>query len=125
VSTVIPSSQARDTETPNAAMTTLASPTLGGTADLALWRVRMRAGQAGPVHRIDREQVWLVEEGAATVQTREATHALAQGDAVVLPPNEERQIIAGPNGLAAIVAGGTGARASVGDEDRGTPPWMR
>ena len=40
--------QARRTETPNALMTTLASPSQGPTAGLSMWRVEMRAGQQGP-----------------------------------------------------------------------------
>lgn len=34
-------------------MTTLASPTQGGTTTLSLWRTAMRAGQRGPQHRFD------------------------------------------------------------------------
>ena len=39
--------QARRTETPNALMTTLASPSQGPTAGLSMWWVEMRAGQQG------------------------------------------------------------------------------
>ena len=49
---VIRCGEARRTETPNAVMTTLASPTLGG-ARQALWRVDMTGGQAGPLHAFD------------------------------------------------------------------------
>ena len=60
--------QARRTETPNALMTTLASPSQGPTAGLSMWRVEMRAGQQGPPHAFDTEQVWhllaLLEEDA-------------------------------------------------------------
>ena len=45
------------TETPNAVMRTLAAPSTGA-AELAVWTVEMRAGQAGPPHTADREQVW-------------------------------------------------------------------
>ena len=54
----IPRSAARVTDTPNASMTTLASPTQGGTTVLSLWRVTMRAGQRGPEHSFDVEQAW-------------------------------------------------------------------
>ena len=50
--------QARRTETPNALMTTLASPSQGPTAGLSMWRVEMRAGQQGPPHVFDTEHVW-------------------------------------------------------------------
>lgn len=59
--------QCRRCETPNAVMTTLASPTLGG-AECAIWRLDMNPGQAGPLHLFDREQVWTVVAGGATVE---------------------------------------------------------
>ena len=46
-------------ETPNAVMRTLASPSLGA-ADLAVWTVEMRAGQAGPLHRAEDDPDLLV-----------------------------------------------------------------
>ena len=53
-------------ETPNAVMCTLAAPSLG-TADLAVWTVEMRAGQAGPLHTADQEQVWVMLAGALAI----------------------------------------------------------
>jgi quercetin dioxygenase-like cupin family protein len=92
---VIPSAEARRTETPNAVMTTLASPTQGA-AGRAVWRVDMRAGQAGPEHAFDAEQVWTVIEGAATVELDGATHALAAGDTVVMPAGATRRVTSAP-----------------------------
>ena len=64
---VIRHADSRRTETPNAVMTTLASPSQGG-AGQAVWRVDMRPGQAGPRHVIDTEQVWTVLAGCAAPQ---------------------------------------------------------
>jgi len=69
---VIRRTESRRTETPNAVMTTLASPTQGG-AGMAVWRVDMRPGQAGPQHAIDTEQVWKVLAGGATIECGEVT----------------------------------------------------
>jgi quercetin dioxygenase-like cupin family protein len=69
---------ARRHETPNAVMSTLASPSLG-SAELSLWRVVMTAGQRGPEHTFDTEQVWTVVSGAAEVELDGKTHALAPG----------------------------------------------
>jgi quercetin dioxygenase-like cupin family protein len=52
--------------TPNAVMHTLAAPSTG-TSGLAVWTVEMRAGQKGPAHTADQEQVWVLLEGALTV----------------------------------------------------------
>ena len=66
------SGQARRTETPNAVMTTFASPTQGASRELSLWQVDMRAGQAGPEHVFDSEQVWHMLDGTARIDRRRA-----------------------------------------------------
>jgi quercetin dioxygenase-like cupin family protein len=108
-------------DTPNAAMTTLASPTLGGAAQ-SVWWVRMRPDQVGPEHVMDREQVWTVVAGAVTV---EPFGALAEGDAIVLPAGAVRQVRPGPDGVSALVTGPGDSRAVLPDgTDRGVPDWI-
>jgi quercetin dioxygenase-like cupin family protein len=115
---------ARRHETPNAVMSTLASPSLG-SAELSLWRVRMTPGQRGPEHTFDVEQVWTVVSGAASVELDGETHGVEPGDTLVLPANAIRQIAAGDGGLEALVAARAGARALLADgTDKGTPPWI-
>lgn len=122
---VIRYAASRRTQTPNAIMTTLASPTQGG-AGRALWRVDMRPGQAGPPHVFDSEQVWTVLDGSATVQLDGRMLAIEPGDTVVMPAGVPRQVIADPEaGFAAIVTGPAGARASSADgTDTGVPSWI-
>src|SRR5260370_17745984 len=79
----------RRTETPNAVMTTLASPTQGG-AGHAVWRVDMRPGQAGPLHAIDTEQVWTVLDGGATVELDGQELTVSPGATLALPPDAPR-----------------------------------
>jgi quercetin dioxygenase-like cupin family protein len=105
-------------ETPNAVMTVFAAPSLG-SRELAAWRVEMRPGQAGPEHVSDREQVWLVLEGAAEVELDGERLSAAAGDALVLPAGAPRRIQT-PEGLTAIVS--TGAGAEVSTEAQGTRP---
>lgn len=123
--TVIRRAQTRTTETPNATMTTLASPTLGA-ATRALWRVDMRPGQSGPTHTFDAEQLWTAVDGAATIQLGGADHTIAPGDTVVMPAGVQRRVIADPEaGLIAIVTAPAGARATLPDgTDRGVPAWI-
>src|SRR5258708_13290107 len=83
------------TETPNAVMTTLASPTQGG-AGHAVWRVDMRPGQAGPLHAIDTEQVWTVLDGGATVELDGQELTVSPGDTLVLPADAPRRARADP-----------------------------
>ena len=123
--TPVRATDARRTDTPNAAMTTLASPTLGGTEGLSLWRVAMTSGQQGPRHIFDTEQIWTVLEGALAVETRHGTVDLQAGDTLAVPAGIERQVTAGQDTVA-IVAGDGAASVFVPGEDapRGTPPWI-
>ena len=109
--TVIRHADCRRTETPNAVMTTLASPGQGG-AGYAVWRVEMRPGQAGPPHAVDTEQVWTALDGGAAVALGGHTVTLAPGDTVIIPAGEPRQVRADPAaGFAAIVVAPPGTRA--------------
>jgi quercetin dioxygenase-like cupin family protein len=119
----VPAAAARRSETPNAVMTTLASPTLGATRELALWRVRMEAGGAGPEHVFDSEQVWTVVSGAARVTVDGEQAVLAAGDTIVLPAGATRRIRADGE-LEALVAGRAGARVTAAGHDGVTPPWI-
>lgn len=115
----------RRTETPAGVMTTLASPTQGGSERLSVWRVDMKAGRAGPLQVFDSEQLWTVVHGRVRIVLGEESMELASGDAAVLPAGLERQIIALED-PAMIVCGYGNAVASVPGEDepRGTPPWI-
>src|SRR5215469_3692754 len=107
----------RRTETPNAVMTTLASPTLGG-AGQAVWRVDMQPAQAGPLHSWDAELVWTVLEGGAAFELDKETLSVGPGDTLIMPPNVPRQVTADPvAGLVAIVAAPAGARAYTPDSE--------
>src|SRR3954453_13616961 len=111
-------------ETPNAVMSTLASPSLGA-ASLAMWRVEMTAGQQGPEHSFDVEQVWTVVGGGAEVELSGQVVAVASGDTLVLPAGAIRRVTAADGGLDALVAAPAGARAWLTDgTDKGTPPWI-
>ncbi|UGT60756.1 cupin domain-containing protein [Nocardia asteroides] len=120
---VITRDQARHTETPAGAMTTLASPTLGNAAS-ALWRVRMAPHAAGPEHRIDVEQIWTVLDGGAEITLGTEKVTLAPGDTAVLPADVPRQITAGAWGLTAVATAPAGAQAYRAGETQGiVPPW--
>ncbi|MFJ7420552.1 cupin domain-containing protein [Streptomyces uncialis] len=121
---VIRHAESRRTETPNAVMTTLASPTQGGT-QLALWRVDMRPGAAGPLHVFDVEQVWTVVRGGASVELGVEQLVVVPGDTVLMPPAVPRRVSADPVlGFGAIVAASPGAHASAPDgTGRTVPGW--
>jgi quercetin dioxygenase-like cupin family protein len=132
---VVRRAESRRTETPNAVMTTLASPTQGG-AGQSVWRVDMRPGQAGPMHAIDTEQIWTVLEGGAAVELDGQVLTIGPGDTLILPADAPRRVNADPAaGFAAIVAAPAGTRAYlidasavprgriVPDADKLVPAW--
>jgi quercetin dioxygenase-like cupin family protein len=121
--TVVLQADTRKTETPAGVMTTLASPTLGGTRT-ALWRVEMRPGAAGPVHVIDVDQVWTVVSGGLSVVLGDEALSAGTGDTLVLPGDATRQVTAGPEGLTAIVASSADAYAITADGTQVVPPWI-
>ncbi len=86
--------KARQTETPNVLMTTLASPSQGPTAQLSMWLVDMRAGQQGPPHFFDTEQIWHLLEGDVDIAVEGEHMALSPGDTLILPAGSVRQVSA-------------------------------
>jgi quercetin dioxygenase-like cupin family protein len=134
--TVIRHAESRRTQTPNALMTTLASPAQGGSAQV-VWRVDMQPGQVGPRHGIDTEQVWTVLEGGASIDIGGLPLSIGPGDTVVIPADVPRQIRADAmTGFAAIVVAPAGTRAyrvgdasdaaehAVPDSDKLVPAWV-
>ncbi|MFD1539104.1 cupin domain-containing protein [Nonomuraea guangzhouensis] len=136
---VVLSAGSRRTETPNAVMTTLASPTQGA-AGAAVWRVDAIPGMVGPVHALDAESVWTWLAGTATVELGGELFSVGPGDTMVLPADVTRQMTADPrDGFAAIVVASPGVEAynpdGVSDPDacdlapkgseRMVPPWVR
>lgn len=122
--TVIQHTETRRTETPGGVMTTLASPTQGGSS-LALWRVEVPADKEGPVHFIDTEQIWTIVAGRATIDLDGTKLTAAEGDTVILPANVLRQVSTGDEGFSAIVTAQAGAKAGVpGSDTLVVPPWI-
>ncbi|MBW0119221.1 cupin domain-containing protein [Pseudonocardia abyssalis] len=114
---------ARRTTTPNATMTTHASPTQGATTRLAVWTVEMAPAAAGPLHAFDVEQVWTVLDGRATAHVGDTDHDLGPGDTLVVPAGVQRRIHA-VEPFRAVVAAPAGARATPVDGEPVLPPWI-
>ena len=116
---------ARTTVTPNARMTTLASPTLGATSGRSLWLVDMTAGATGPMHVFDSEQIWTMIGGQAEIEIDGVAHPLDAGDTLVIPAEAERQVRA-TTACRMLVTGEATATASIPGEPepRGTPAWI-
>ncbi|MGW1465554.1 cupin domain-containing protein [Streptomyces sp. NPDC002308] len=122
---VISESEQRTTVSPAGSMFALAGPSRG-SSELSTWRVEFHEGAAGPVHTVDREQVWMPLSGVLGVEVGGVTERVAAGQALVLPAGAMRQLTA-PEGrmvaLVAMAAGGTAARP--GDDTRIPLPWAQ
>ncbi len=125
MSPVILKTEGRRSETPAGVMTTLASPTVGATAGLSMWEVRMTAGASGPLHVFDSDQIWTVLDGELSVAVADQREAIGSGDTVVIPADLERQIFATTD-VRILVCGYGNAIARVPGEPqpRGTPAWI-
>ena len=113
----------RTTTTAAAVMAGRAAPSQGSTS-LSSWRVRMVAGAAGPEHVIDREQLWMLTEGAATVTVDGATAEVHKGMTLILPAGATRQIQALDAPMEALVCMPAGGHATVpGNDEQRKLPW--
>jgi mannose-6-phosphate isomerase-like protein (cupin superfamily) len=97
-------------EAPGAIITGLASPSRGA-ADTAAWRVRFTPGHASPAHSLDREEVFVVLEGAVTARS-----------ALIVPAGEEFSLIADDGPAEAVCTFPVGGTALLAGE-RIVPPW--
>lgn len=120
---VITENEARTTTTPNGSMTTLAAPTLGST-ELSSWRVRMAPGASGPVHAVDREQVFVPLSGAFAITVDGRTATVTPGTSAVLPAGVQRQVAVADGPAEALVCMPAGGRVTVPGQDGARPlPW--
>lgn len=123
--TIVHATTRRTTTTPNATMTTLASPTQGG-ATASLWHVDMPADVVGPWHAFADEVLWTFTAGFGVLEIDGAQHPVAAGDTAVLPAGAQRRLIAGPDGFTALAT--TSGAGEVTREDgtsAGVPDWVR
>lgn len=122
---IVEAADRRVTTTPNATMTTLASPTLGESR-LSLWQVEMNPGVTGPMHAFAEQVTWAVTRGTGTLTTDDGAPpvALLPGTTVVLDGGRMRRFAAGPDGFTAVVAAIPSAVTAALDGAVTTPPWV-
>ncbi|MBO4210453.1 cupin domain-containing protein [Micromonospora echinofusca] len=122
---VIDETEARTTTSPGGTMSGLAGPSQG-SRELSTWRVRLPVGAVGPVHTIDREQVWMPVSGSLTVTVADRTEVVHAGQALILPADAVRQIRATDAPAEVLVCMVTGGTAALpGSDERHPLPWAR
>lgn len=121
--TIVRANDTRITETPNAIMTTLASPTMS-ESDSSLWIVEMNSGAAGPIHSMSSGQVWHLLSGSVTCEIDGESITLATGDTLRISGGVNRQFRA-QSDARLLVSGASDAEAST---DNGmtsvVPGWI-
>lgn len=88
--------------------------------------MRFQPGAEGPVHTIDREQLWMQTAGTVTVTADGRVETVTAGQAVILPAGCVRQFrTSGEQAAEALVAMPAGGRASTPDDRTTTHrlPW--
>ncbi|HYJ13442.1 MAG TPA: cupin domain-containing protein [Thermomicrobiales bacterium] len=120
----IRATEVRKTVTPNAVMTTLASPTLSGTTHHCLWQVEFEPRASGPHHSMDSEQIWYLESGLVRCEIGEEEVLLGPGDVIRLAGGVVRRFHA-VEASTFIVCGEPGARAATPTTTDGViPAWI-
>ncbi|HET7761930.1 MAG TPA: cupin domain-containing protein [Phycicoccus sp.] len=103
--------------TPNATMRRYA-----GT-EVAVWRTEMGPSASGPSHRIDRDVVVVLVDGALEVHLDDEVETLDPGDAVLIPSGSVRRLMAAEDGAVTLSAAFPGGVARVGDGEPVIVPW--
>lgn len=91
---LITQNRTRITTTPNATMTTFASPILSGTAAISVWQTSMHAGAQGPLHSFDTDQVLVITSGTLSVSVEGTCIEMSEGCGLTIAPGHFRQISA-------------------------------
>ncbi|MGC4107856.1 MAG: cupin domain-containing protein [Thermomicrobiales bacterium] len=106
-------------------MTTLASPTLGGSDALSLWRVVLPAGASGPLHTMSSEQIWTLDSGSAACTVAGDRHELAPGDAIRIAADVPRQFTTESGATFTVCGFGDAIARTDENRDGVVPPWIQ
>ncbi|MEO8183933.1 MAG: cupin domain-containing protein [Deltaproteobacteria bacterium] len=108
---------------PNLSVTGLAAPSRG-SRETSVWRITLSPGSPGVAHSLDREEIFVVLAGSATVTLGDERSELRAGDVLVVPPGQLFAFgNAGPGALDALAMAPVGIRAKMPDGEFFAPPW--
>jgi len=119
---VITTEQARHFDQGGVHVVGLAAPSRG-SREISAWHLHLEPGAASPPHALDREEVFLVLEGAIHATYADRVETAGVGEALLLAPHEEVTLSAPEDAaLRAVAILPAGALATVGGEAH-VPPW--
>lgn len=96
-----------------------------GSKEVATWRIEASPKAASRIHRLDREETFLVLEGSVEIESEGRSRTISRGDAAVVPAKVFFRLINSTDETAQLVAclpAGATAETSEGNAI-GTPPW--
>jgi quercetin dioxygenase-like cupin family protein len=100
----------------------LAAPSRGARETCA-WRLTLAPGASSPDHTLDREEVFVALAGEARATLDGTTHAVRQGDGLIVPAGVSFTLAtAGDEPFEAIACLPVGGLATVGGH-AAAPPW--
>ncbi|HCT77773.1 MAG TPA: cupin domain-containing protein [Micromonosporaceae bacterium] len=108
---------------PHATFTGLASPSRG-SSETSVWRVVLSPGAEPMEHSLTREEIFVAVSGAAVATVDGESHAIAAGDALVVPAGKPFSI-ANPHSdpFEAVTVFPVGGQAAMPGGEPFTPPW--
>jgi quercetin dioxygenase-like cupin family protein len=118
---IINAAEAPTFDAGGAIITGLASPSRGAS-ETAAWRVRFQADQPSPLHTLDREEAFVVLDGAVTARFAEREETAEAGGALIVPAGEEFSLVAKAAPAHAVCILPVGGKATTGGASF-TPPW--
>ncbi len=116
--------------------TSLATPTRGEACDTSVWRVDIAPNTSPTLHRVTREEIFVVLAGGAQVRLGDARHEVVAGQVIVVPADTDFELATTDQPLSAICclpvggqaylpAGARPAKDEAGSGAPFTPPWAQ
>lgn len=102
----------------------LAVPSRGST-ELAVWSLEAAPGAVSERHTVDREEVFVLQDGQLVVEVGEQVHELRPGDAAIAAPGVPLRLRNATSAAARLtVCTSRGMRGTVNGKTI-DPPWAR
>ena len=120
---VLPAPPAHTHEAGPNRFTSLATPSRG-SCETSVWMVEIPQGDPGVLHRLTREELFVVLAGTAEVSIGGVVSSAARGDAIVIPADTAFTLVAaGEEPLRALCILPVGGQAQHEGGEPFTPPW--
>jgi len=121
---VIKSSAAPTFELPQLSVLGLAAPSRGAR-ETCVWQITLAPETPGTPHSIDREEIFVALTGTARVELGGEDHALAPGDALIVPAGQSFSLSnPGSEPFTALAMVPVGGRALLSGGEPFSPPWV-